>query len=453
MIRLLGRMGVAVAESAGGTVRVDAGRLAEAVAPYDLVKTMRASILVLGPLLARHGEARVSLPGGCAIGARPVNLHVAGLEAMGAEISIESGYIHATAGRLRGARIVQETVTVTGTENLMMAATLAEGRTVLENAAREPEVVDLAACLIAMGANIAGAGTDTIVIEGRERLGGCEHRVLPDRIEAGTFLVAGAITGGRVRVTGTEPAHLDAVIAKLREAGATVGVGADWVEVEMKGRPRAVDLRTAPHPGFPTDMQAQFAALDAVADGVGTIVETIFENRFMHMLELRRLGADVRIEGHTAVIHGVPKLSGAPVMATDLRASASLVLAGLVAEGHDRRAAHLPHRSRIRAHRGEDGQARRRHPAPAGPRDLNPGQEERMAPASCGRSMTSMRTLCSWPSASPGARRQRRSRTGWPGFSIAIRASKSWAPRSALPFTCVITSLPATPWAMAGLPS
>jgi UDP-N-acetylglucosamine 1-carboxyvinyltransferase len=294
---------------------------------------MRASILVLGPLVARHGEARVSLPGGCAIGARPVNLHVAGLEAMGAEISIESGYIHATAGRLRGARIVQDNVTVTGTENLMMAATLAEGRTVLENAAREPEVVDLAACLVAMGANIAGAGTDTIVIEGRERLGGCEHRVLPDRIEAGTFLVAGAITGGRVRVTGTEPAHLDAVIAKLREAGAKVGVGADWVEVEMKGRPRAIDLRTAPHPGFPTDMQAQFAALDAVADGVGTIVETIFENRFMHMLELRRLGADVRIEGHTAVIHGVPRLSGAPVMATDLRASASLVLAGLVAEG------------------------------------------------------------------------------------------------------------------------
>jgi UDP-N-acetylglucosamine 1-carboxyvinyltransferase len=262
-----------------------------------------------------------------------VNLHVAGLEAMGAEIAIEGGYIHAKAGRLRGARIVQDAVTVTGTENLMMAAALAEGRTVLENAAREPEVVDLAACLVAMGAEIAGAGTDTIVIEGRERLGGCEHRVLPDRIETGTFLVAGAITGGRVRVTGAEPEHLDAVIAKLREAGARVGVGRDWIEAEMKGRPRAVDVRTAPHPGFPTDMQAQAAALDAVADGVGTIVETIFENRFMHMLELRRLGADVRIEGHTAVIHGVPRLSGAPVMATDLRASASLVLAGLVAEG------------------------------------------------------------------------------------------------------------------------
>ncbi len=333
MMRLLGRMGVAVAEGEGGTVVVDAGGFREAVAPYDLVKTMRASILVLGPLLARHGEARVSLPGGCAIGARPVNLHVAGLEAMGAEVGIEGVYIHARAGRLKGARIVQETVTVTGTENLMMAATLAEGRTVLENSAREPEVVDLAACLSAMGARISGAGTDTIVVEGRERLGGCEHRVLPDRIETGTFLVAGAITGGRVRVTGAEPAHLDAVIAKLREAGATVSVGADWIEAGMAGRPRAVDLRTAPHPGFPTDMQAQFAALDSVADGVGTIVETIFENRFMHMLELRRLGADVRIEGHTAVIHGVPLLSGAPVMATDLRASASLVLAGLVADG------------------------------------------------------------------------------------------------------------------------
>jgi UDP-N-acetylglucosamine 1-carboxyvinyltransferase len=333
MLRLLARMGVSVSAVGGGVVRVDASGLKEAVAPYELVKTMRASILVLGPLLARHGEARVSLPGGCAIGARPVNLHVAGLEAMGARIRIEGGYIHASAGRLAGARIVQDTVTVTGTENLMMAATLASGRTVIENAAREPEVVDLAACLSAMGAKIAGAGTDTIVVEGRERLGGCEHRVLPDRIETGTFLVAGAITRGRVRVTGTEPAHLDAVIAKLREAGARVGVGADWIEAEMTGRPRAVDIRTAPHPGFPTDMQAQFAVLDAVSDGVGTVIETIFENRFMHMLELRRLGADVRIEGHTAVIHGVPRLSGAPVMATDLRASASLVLAGMVAEG------------------------------------------------------------------------------------------------------------------------
>jgi UDP-N-acetylglucosamine 1-carboxyvinyltransferase len=333
MLKLLARMGVATADDDGGAVRVDASGLKDAVAPYELVKTMRASILVLGPLLARHGEARVSLPGGCAIGARPVNLHVSGLEAMGAKVSIEGGYIHATAGRLSGARIVQDTVTVTGTENLMMAATLAQGRTVIENAAREPEVADLAACLTAMGAKIAGAGTDTIVVEGCERLGGCDHRVLPDRIESGTFLVAGAITRGRVRVSGAEPAHLDAVIAKLREAGAKVAVGADWIEVDMRGRPRAVDIRTAPHPGFPTDMQAQVAALNAVADGVGTIIETIFENRFMHMLELRRLGADVRIEGHTAVIHGVPRLSGAPVMATDLRASASLVLAGLVAEG------------------------------------------------------------------------------------------------------------------------
>ncbi|MBM4218444.1 MAG: UDP-N-acetylglucosamine 1-carboxyvinyltransferase [Gammaproteobacteria bacterium] len=333
MLKLLGRMGVSATEAGGGEVRMDAGALTEAVAPYELVKTMRASILVLGPLLARHGEARVSLPGGCAIGARPVNLHMSGLEAMGASVSIEGGYIHATAGRLRGARIVQDTVTVTGTENLMMAATLAKGRTVIENAAREPEVVDLAACLAAMGAKVSGAGTDTIIVEGRERLDGCEHRVLPDRIETGTFLVAGAITRGRVRVTGAEPAHLDAVIAKLREAGARVAVGPDWIEVDMPRRPDAVDIRTAPHPGFPTDMQAQFAALNAVADGVGTIVETIFENRFMHMLELRRLGADVRIEGHTAVVHGVPRLSGAPVMATDLRASASLVLAGLVAEG------------------------------------------------------------------------------------------------------------------------
>ena len=334
MIRLLARMGAAAEAGADGEVRVNGSGLKEAVAPYDLVKTMRASILVLGPLVARHGEARVSLPGGCAIGARPVNLHVAGLEAMGAEVSIEGGYIHAKAGRLNGARIVQETVTVTGTENLMMAATLAKGRTVIENAAREPEVVDLAARLTAMGASITGAGTDTILVEGRERLDGCEHRVLPDRIETGTFLVAGAITGGRVRVEGAEPAHLDAVIAKLREAGATVTVGRDWIEVDMSGRrPVSVHVRTAAHPGFPTDMQAQFAALDAVAAGVGTIVETIFENRFMHMLELRRLGADVKIEGHTAVIRGVPRLSGAPVMATDLRASASLVLAGLVAEG------------------------------------------------------------------------------------------------------------------------
>ena len=334
MISLLGRMGVAVTVGDRMRVEVDARSLTTPVAPYELVKTMRASILVLGPLLARHGEARVSLPGGCAIGARPVNLHVAGLEAMGAEISMEGGYIHAKAGRLQGARIVLDTVTVTGTENLMMAATLARGRTVIENAAREPEVVDLAGFLTAMGAGIAGAGTDTIEIEGRDRLGACDYDVLPDRIETGTFLVAGAITGGRVRVRDARPNHLDAVLAKLREAGSDVTTGADWIEVNMRGRrPAAVDIRTAPYPGFPTDMQAQFAALDTVADGVGTIVETIFENRYMHMLELRRLGADIRIEGHTAVIHGVPRLSGAPVMATDLRASASLVLAGLVAEG------------------------------------------------------------------------------------------------------------------------
>jgi UDP-N-acetylglucosamine 1-carboxyvinyltransferase len=334
MIRLLGRMGAQVTVGEGMRVEVDARRLTEPVAPYELVKTMRASILVLGPLVARHGEARVSLPGGCAIGARPVNLHVAGLEAMGADVSIESGYIHARAGRLRGARIVLEAVTVTGTENLMMAATLASGRTIIENAAREPEVSDLAGFLNAMGAAVSGAGTDTIVIEGRDRLGACEYAVLPDRIESGTFLIAGAITGGCVRVRDARPDHLDAVLLKLREAGAAVTTGPDWVEADMRGRrPAAVDIRTAPYPGFPTDMQAQFAALDAVAEGVGTIVETIFENRYMHMLELRRLGADIRIEGHTAVIRGVPRLSGAPVMATDLRASASLVLAGLVAGG------------------------------------------------------------------------------------------------------------------------
>ncbi len=334
MIALLGRLGAGVTVGENYQVEVDPTSTCEFTAPYELVKTMRASILVLGPLLARHGRADVSLPGGCAIGARPVNLHVDGLRALGADIEIEGGYIRARADRLRGARIVLDTVTVTGTENLMMAACLADGRTVIENAAREPEVVDLAGFLTAMGARIAGAGTDTLVIEGVERLHGCDYEVLPDRIEAGTYLVAGAITGGRVRARNARPQHLDAVLAKLRDAGATVTVGGDWIEVNMNGRrPMAVDIRTAPHPGFPTDMQAQFAALDAVAEGVGTVVETIFENRYMHMLELRRLGADIRIEGHTAVIHGVDRLSGAPVMATDLRASASLVLAGLVAQG------------------------------------------------------------------------------------------------------------------------
>ncbi len=334
MIELLGRMGVTVTVDERMNVEVDASTLDKPLAPYDLVKTMRASILVLGPLLARFGEANVSLPGGCAIGARPVNIHVAGLQAMGAEISIENGYIRARAPRLRGARLVLDTVTVTGTENLLMAAVLAEGETVLENAAREPEVVDLADFLNAIGARVRGAGTDKIVIEGVPRLHGGQFRVLPDRIESGTYLLAGAISRGRVRIRNTRPEHLDAVLAKLQEAGATLTGGNDWIEIDMRGRrPRAVDLRTAPYPAFPTDMQAQFAALNTVAEGVGTIIETIFENRFMHMLEMRRMGAEIRLEGNTAIIKGVPRLQAAPVMATDLRASASLVLAGLVAEG------------------------------------------------------------------------------------------------------------------------
>ncbi len=332
---LLGRMGVSVTIDEKLRVGVDPTTLRDCVAPYELVKTMRASILVLGPLLARFGHADVSLPGGCAIGARPVNIHVEGLRQMGADIRIENGFIRAKASRLRGARIVLDTVTVTGTENLLMAATLAEGTTVLENAAREPEVVDLAQFLIAMGANIRGAGTDTITIEGVEKLnGGVHYDVMPDRIEAGTYLCAAAITGGRVRVRDVRADHLDAVLAKFREAGMLVTAGADWIEVDARGRRlKCVDLRTAPYPAFPTDMQAQFAALNTVGEGVGTIVETIFENRFMHMLEMRRLGADIRIEGNTAIMRGVAKLTAAPVMATDLRASASLVLAALVAEG------------------------------------------------------------------------------------------------------------------------
>jgi UDP-N-acetylglucosamine 1-carboxyvinyltransferase len=334
MIELLGRLGTGVTIDERMRVEVDPRGTRQTFAPYELVKTMRAAILVLGPLVARHGSADVSLPGGCAIGARPVNIHVAGLQAMGADIHIENGYIKARAGRLRGARIVLETVTVTGTENLMMAATLADGRTILENAAREPEIVDLANFLVAMGARISGAGTDTIVIDGVDRLHGTDYAVLPDRIEAGTYLVAGAITAGRVRAKGARPGHLDAVLAKLEEAGATIGRGEDYIDLDMRGRrPKAVDIRTAPHPGFPTDMQAQFAALNTVAEGVGTIIETIFENRFMHMLEMRRMGAEIRLEGNTAIIKGVPRLTAAPVMATDLRASASLVLAGLVAEG------------------------------------------------------------------------------------------------------------------------
>jgi UDP-N-acetylglucosamine 1-carboxyvinyltransferase len=334
MIELLGRLGANVTVNERLRIEVDPRTVRATFAPYELVKTMRASVLVLGPLVARHGSADVSLPGGCAIGARPVNIHVAGLQAMGADVHIENGYIKARSGRLRGARIVLETVTVTGTENLMMAATLADGRTVLENAAREPEVVDLANFLIAMGARIQGAGTDTVIIDGVESLRGAEHDVLPDRIEAGTYLVAAAITGGRVRARNARAEHLDAVLGKLEEAGAVVTRGDGWIEVDMRGRrPRAVDIRTAPHPGFPTDMQAQFAALNTVAEGVGTIIETIFENRFMHMLEMRRMGAEIRLEGNTAIIKGVPRLTAAPVMATDLRASASLVLAGLVAEG------------------------------------------------------------------------------------------------------------------------
>ena len=334
MIELLGRMGVSVTIDEKMRIEVDASTIKEYFAPYQLVKTMRASILVLGPLIARFGSADVSLPGGCAIGARPVNIHVAGLQAMGADIHIENGYIKARAGRLRGARLVLETVTVTGTENLMMAATLAAGETVLENAAREPEVVDLAKFLIGMGARIKGAGTDTIVVEGVERLNGTTYEVVPDRIEAGTYMVAAAITSGHIRIKNTRPEHLDSVIDKLQAAGAEISTGDTWIEVDMRGRrPKSVDIRTAPYPAFPTDMQAQFAALNTVASGVGTIVETIFENRFMHMLEMRRMGAEIRLEGNTAIIKGVERLTAAPVMATDLRASASLVLAGLVAEG------------------------------------------------------------------------------------------------------------------------
>ncbi len=333
-LRLLEQMGAQFNHGDDNKVHIDASRLHDFRAPYELVKTMRASILVLGPLLARYGQADVSLPGGCAIGARPVNLHISGLEAMGAKISMEGGYIHASAKCLKGTSLVMDNVSVTGTENLMMAATLAEGTTVLENAAREPEVVDLARCLNSMGAKVSGAGTDMIVIEGVSRLEGAEYRVLPDRIETGTFLVAAAITGGNVKVTDTTPSLLDAVLGKLREAGAKIKTGDDWIELDMQGqRPRAVDIRTAPYPAFPTDMQAQFTALNSVAEGTGMITETIFENRFMHVLELQRMGAEIRLEGNTAICTGIEALQGAPVMATDLRASASLVLAGLAAQG------------------------------------------------------------------------------------------------------------------------
>jgi UDP-N-acetylglucosamine 1-carboxyvinyltransferase len=332
MAKLMARMGVQVERSANGLV-LNSKSITDPTAPYDLVKTMRASVLVLGPLLARCGRAKVSLPGGCAIGLRPVDQHVKGLQAMGARISIEHGYMHAEAARLHGARIVMDLVTVTGTENLMMAATLAEGTTLLENAAREPEVVDLAKCLTAMGAKIEGAGSDVIRVEGVRSLGGATHRVMPDRIEAGTYLAAAAACGGRVRLSGAAPESLDASLEKLREAGARISTGDSFVEIQMDRRPESVSVRTAPYPGFATDMQAQFMALASVGTGTALITETIFENRFMHALELQRLGADISIQGNTAVVKGVERLQGASVMATDLRASAGLVIAALVAEG------------------------------------------------------------------------------------------------------------------------
>ena len=332
LLALLGQMGVRIQREAD-VVTLDASVLDNPVAPYEMVKTMRASILVLGPLVARCGEARVSLPGGCAIGARPVDQHIKGLQAMGAEVRVEHGYVHATVPRLKGARLFTDMVTVTGTENLMMAAVLADGETVIENAAREPEVVDLANCLVAMGAQISGAGSDVIRICGVDRLHGATHRIMPDRIETGTYLCAAAVTGGSVRLTGTSSSYLDAVIDKLMDAGCEVVSERDAIRLSAPARLNAVSLRTAPYPAFPTDMQAQFMALNAVAKGVAMIRETIFENRFMHAVELQRLGADIRIDGNTAVVQGVDRLEGATVMATDLRASASLVVAGLVAEG------------------------------------------------------------------------------------------------------------------------
>lgn len=331
---LLGGMGVQLTVDENISVEVDSSTIKNFFAPYEMVKTMRASILVLGPLLARFGEAEVSLPGGCAIGSRPVNVHLDGLQKMGAEITVDNGYIHAKSGRLQGCNLLLDVVTVTGTENLMMAAALAEGTTVLQNAAREPEVVDLADCLIAMGARIEGAGTDTITIEGVESLQGATYDIVPDRIETGTFLVAAAMSGGKVKLKDTRPDLLDSVISKLEEAGAKISSGEDWIELDMEGqRPKPVDIRTSPYPGFPTDMQAQFTALNSIAEGAGAITETVFENRFMHVQELQRMGANITLEGNTAITRGIEKLTGAPTMATDLRASASLVLAGLVAEG------------------------------------------------------------------------------------------------------------------------
>lgn len=336
MIELFGRMGIEPVIDEKLSVEIDPRTIKTLIAPYDLVKTMRASILVLGPMVAHFGQAEVALPGGCAIGSRPVDLHIRGLEALGAEITVEDGYIKAKApeGGLRGGHFFFDIVSVTGTENILMAATLAKGRTVLENAAREPEIIDLADCLIAMGAKIQGAGTDTITIDGVEKLGGARYNVMPDRIETGTYLVAAAVTGGRVKLKDTDPTILEAVLAKLQEAGAEITTGKDWIELNMHGkRPKAVNVRTAPYPAFPTDMQAQFIALNALAEGTGTVIETIFENRFMHALEMQRMGAKIQIEGNTAIVTGIPELKAAPVMATDLRASASLVIAGLMAKG------------------------------------------------------------------------------------------------------------------------
>ncbi|MBI2802561.1 MAG: UDP-N-acetylglucosamine 1-carboxyvinyltransferase [Gammaproteobacteria bacterium] len=333
-MELLGRMGLELTIDEKMNVQVDSRTIREFFAPYELVRTMRASILVLGPLLTRFGRADVALPGGCAIGSRPVNLHLQGLAAMGAELTVDGGYIRATAKRLKGADLMMDLVTVTGTENLMMAATMAKGVTVIRNAAREPEVVDLANCLIGMGAIIDGAGTDTIRISGVESLSGTHYEILPDRIETGTYLVAATMTGGHVKLKSTKPELLEAVLSKLHDAGAEITTGDTWVELEMNGkRPRAVSIHTSPYPGFPTDMQAQFTALNCVAEGTGVITESVFENRFMHVLELQRMGAQIQIEGNTAITTGVAKLKSAPLMATDLRASASLVLAGLVAEG------------------------------------------------------------------------------------------------------------------------
>ena len=334
LAKLLEGMGVSVKTDEHNTITTDTATIKNQIAPYELVRTMRASILVLGPLVARYGFAEVSLPGGCAIGSRPVNIHLTGLEAMGVEITVNEGFICAKADRLKGANIMMEAVTVTGTENLLMAAVLAEGTTILENAAREPEVVDLANCLNQMGAKISGEGTNTITIEGVKKLKGIDYSVLPDRIETGTYLAAAAITGGRVKCVNAAPDTLEAVIHKFREAGASVEIGEDWIELDMRGRQlKAVDIRTEPHPAFPTDMQAQFMAMNCVSEGIGVVVETIFENRMMHVAELMRMGANIRLEGNTAIVAGMPSLRGAPVMATDLRASACLILAGLAAKG------------------------------------------------------------------------------------------------------------------------